>query len=126
MNKFFGVGYLVSDLESRQVGDKVVVNGAIAISRKYAIDKTDFVNMSIWGKSAEYALKYSKKGSMVAIHGELQIDKKGEKIYTKVNVEDFKIFNKRPETSINEDLETKKPIDLNDFFKDDDNTNLPF
>ena len=126
MNKFFGVGYLVGELEPRQVGDKVVVNGAVAISRKYTIDKTDFINISIWGKSAEYALRYAKKGSMVAIHGELQIDKKGEKIYTKVNVEDFKIFNKKPEQSTDNNLESKKPIDLTEFYKDDDNTNLPF
>ena len=96
MNKFYGVGYLVADLESREVGDKLVANGAIAISRKYAIDKTDFINISIWGKSAEFAMKYATKGTMIAISGELQIEKKNDKIYTRVNVEDFKFFSRKP------------------------------
>jgi single-strand DNA-binding protein len=124
MNKFFGVGYLVAELEPRQVADKVVANGAIAISRKYAIDKTDFINISIWGKTAEYALKYTTKGSMIAIQGELQIEKKNDKIYTRVNVEDIKIFNKNPNKET--EKQSKNVIDTNDFLADDIDTNLPF
>ena len=126
MNKFYGVGYLVSDLESREVGDKLVANGAIAISRKYAIDKTDFINISIWGKSAEYALKYAKKGTMIAIAGELQIEKKNDKIYTRVNVDDFKFWNNKKD-----DIKEESTLDKTDeeyiknFFKDT-TTDLPF
>lgn len=126
MNKFYGVGYLVSDLESREVGDKLVANGAIAISRKYAIDKTDFINISIWGKSAEYALKYAKKGTMIAIAGELQIEKKNDKIYTRVNVDDFKFWNNKKD-----DIKEESTLDKTDeeyiknFFKDT-KSDLPF
>jgi single-strand DNA-binding protein len=126
MNKFYGVGYLVADLESREVGDKLVANGAIAISRKYAIDKTDFVNISIWGKSAEYALKYAKKGTMIAIAGELQIEKKNDKIYTRVNVDDFKFWNNKKD-----DIKEESTLDKTDeeyiknFFKDT-TSDLPF
>lgn len=126
MNKFFGVGYLVSDLESREVGDKVVANGAIAISRRFALDKTDFINISIWGKSAEYALKYAKKGTMIAITGELQIEKKNDKIYTRVNVDDFKFWNNKKD-----DIKEESTLDKTDeeyiknFFKDT-TSDLPF
>ena len=125
MNKFYGVGYLVADLESREVADKLVANGAIAINRRYAIDKTDFINISIWGKSAEYALKYAKKGTMIAISGELQIEKKNEKIYTRVNVEDFKFWNNKQDDKV-ESKETEEDFEeMRKYFKNK-NTDLPF
>ncbi len=125
MNKFYGVGYLVADLESREVADKLVANGAIAINRRYAIDKTDFINISIWGKSAEFALKYAKKGTMIAISGELQIEKKNEKIYTRVNVEDFKFWNNKPDDKV-ESKETEEDFEeMRQYFKNK-NTDLPF
>ena len=128
-----GVGYLVSDFEYRNVGDKIVANGAIAIKRRFAVeDKTDFINISIWGKPAEIAIKYTKKGDLIAIIGELQIEKKNEKVYSRVNVEEFKFFNKQARI----DNETKKSeveqpnesydIDLTAIFKDDEETDLPF
>jgi single-strand DNA-binding protein len=124
MNKFYGVGYLVSDLESREVGDKLVANGAIAISRRYAIDKTDFINISIWGKAAEYAMKYAKKGTMIAVSGELQIEKKNEKIYTRVNVDDFKFWNNKQGDKV-ESKEQSDEFEIpEDFFKE--KTDLPF
>jgi len=124
MNKFYGVGYLVADLESREVGDKIVANGAIAISRKYAIDKTDFINISIWGKSAEFAMKYATKGTMIAISGELQIEKKNDKIYTRVNVEDFKFWNNKKDTDEPKQDKTDEEF-IEDFLKDT-TTDLPF
>jgi single-strand DNA-binding protein len=124
MNKFYGVGYLVADLESREVGDKIVANGAIAINRKFGIDKTDFINISIWGKSAEFAMKYATKGTMIAIIGELQIEKKNDKIYTRVNVEDFKFWNNKK--TIDEPKQDKTDEEfIEDFFKDT-TTDLPF
>jgi single-strand DNA-binding protein len=129
MNKFFGVGYLVADLEKREVGDKIVANGAIAINRKYTQDKTDFINISIWGSAAEIALQYTSKGTMLAISGELQIEKKNDKIYTRVNVEDFKFFSPKKDKLThsleNKQLETEElDFDLSEIFKNDND--LPF
>lgn len=128
MNKFYGVGYLVADLETREVGDKMVANGAIAISRKYAADKTDFINISIWGKGAEYLVKYAKKGTMLAIAGELQIEKKNDKFYTRINVDDFKFWNNKQTTEPQEGdqvTEAKSEWELPDSFFDNTD-NLPF
>ncbi len=125
MNKFFGVGYLVADLETKEVGDKLVANGAIAINRRYAIDKTDFINISIWGKAAEFAVKYAKKGTMIAINGELQIEKKNEKIYTRVNVDDFKFWNNKQDDKIESKGDNDDLKETQDYFKNT-NTDLPF
>jgi len=131
MNKFFGVGYLVADLEPRQVGDKTVCNGAIAINRKYADDKTDFINISIWGKSAEIALKYTSKGSLLAIVGELQIEKKNDKVYSRINVEDFKFMNNKAKIEKEEapkvngyQMNDDDEIDFDEMFKP--KSDLPF
>ena len=128
MNRFMGVGYLVADLEHRMVGDKMVANGAIAIKRKYAEDKTDFINISIWGKGAEIALKYTQKGTMIAILGELQIEKKNDKIYTRINVEDFKFFSNKSQTIVKEEKQDYDfDIDVDALFsKVDEDTDLPF
>jgi len=125
MNKFYGVGYLVADLETREVGDKMVANGAIAISRKYAFDKTDFINISIWGKAAEFAVKYAKKGTMIAVSGELQIEKKNEKIYTRVNVEDFKFWNNKQDDKVELKEDNDDFKEMKEYFKNT-NTDLPF
>lgn len=129
MNKFMGIGYLVADLENRVVGDKVVANGAIAIKRKYSTqDKTDFINISIWGKSAEVALKYTKKGDLLAVMGELQIERKNDNYYTRVNVEDFKFMSSSSridKQATTQETEPEFDIDVSKLFNDQDN-DLPF
>jgi single-stranded DNA-binding protein len=128
MNKFFGVGYLVADLESRVVGDKTVANGAIAINRDYSDDKVDFINISIWSGS-DVAIKYMKKGMLVAVMGQLNIDRKNDKMYTKINVEKFRFFSeKKKDATPESQVETSndKEIDFNEFFGENTNTDLPF
>jgi single-stranded DNA-binding protein len=128
MNKFFGVGYLVADLESRIVGDKTVANGAIAINRDYSDDKVDFINISIWSGS-DVAIKYMKKGMLVAVMGQLNIDRKNDKMYTKINVEKFRFFSEKKKDSTFEtqlEKEPDKEIDFNEIFGENTNTDLPF
>jgi len=84
------------------------------------------VNISIWGKTAEYALRFATKGTMVAVTGELQIEKKNDKIYTRVNVDEIKFFNKKPDTSKEIEQADNNRIDFGDIFPEDDDTNLPF
>ena len=100
MNKFIGIGNTVYDLDGREVAGKTVANGVMAIKRAYAPDKVDFINFTLWGKTAETALKYCGKGSLVAIEGELQTQKKNETVYTKINVDNLKFLQtKTPEGS---------------------------
>ncbi len=46
----------------------------------------DFINVTLWGKTAEFAANYLGKGKMVGVQGRIQTgnydDKDGKKIYT--------------------------------------------
>lgn len=100
MNRFIGIGNTVYDLDGREVAGKTVANGVLAIKRTYAPDKVDFINFTVWGKTAETAIRYCGKGSLIAIEGEVQTQKKNDTIYTKINVENLKFLQtKRPENS---------------------------
>jgi single-strand DNA-binding protein len=52
---------------------KVVCNFAIAVNRLKK-DETDWFDLEIWGKTAEVAATYVKKGSLIGIIGSLNIE----------------------------------------------------
>lgn len=63
---------------------KVVLNLSLAVRRKYhplerralniQEDATDWFNLEIWGRDAEYATKYVTKGARVGVTGSLAVD----------------------------------------------------
>jgi single-strand DNA-binding protein len=82
VNKFIGIGNLGRDPEMRFMPDgKAVCNFSIAISEKYkdksgeAKEVTEWVNVAFFGKLAEIAGEYLKKGSKVYIEGKLKTEK---------------------------------------------------
>ena len=85
MNQITLLGNLTKNLESRTIGETEVYSGTLAVPRGYT-DKTDFINISIWGQLGERTAKYNGKGSKLLVTGELNIDQSGDKYYTKVNV----------------------------------------
>lgn len=98
MNKFIGVGRLVKDPELKTVGkDKTLANFSIAINRAYQKDATDFLNCTVWGKTAEYLSKYAKKGQLVAVEGELNIDKVNDRYFTKISASNVSILSSKNE-----------------------------
>ena len=78
MNKVVLMGNLTRDPEIRysQGAEPVAVaRYGIAVSRRFSKDKendTDFFNCVVFGKGAEFAEKYFKKGMKVVISGRLQ------------------------------------------------------
>lgn len=82
VNKFIGIGNLGKEPEMRFMPDgKAVCNFSIAISEKYK-DKsgeqkevTEWVNIALFGKLAEIAGEYLKKGSKVYIEGKMKTEK---------------------------------------------------
>lgn len=87
MNSTAIIGRLCRDVEMKAAGTSQVVNNVIAVDRAFK-DKqgnkiTDFIPVSFWGKRAEAVSKYCKKGSKVAVKGEIQVrqyeDKDGKK-----------------------------------------------
>ena len=77
MNKVILVGNLTRDPELTETPSGVAVcRFSIAVSRDYAnadgTRETDFFNITVWRGRAENCGKYLKKGSKVAVVGNLQ------------------------------------------------------
>jgi len=55
--------------------DKAVTNFTIAVQRPFKSDETDFINIVVFGKTAENCSTYLKKGSKAGVTGYLTIRK---------------------------------------------------
>ena len=84
------VGNLGNDPEMRFTPNgTAVTNISVATSNKYTkkdgekVDETTWFRVSIWGKSAEAANTYLKKGSKVLVTGRMTVDKAtgGPRVY---------------------------------------------
>lgn len=90
LNKFLGSGNAAADPEVREIGGKKAASFRIGISEKYRDangiqEKTDWINIVAWGKTAEVAEKYVAKGTPVFVEGKLRnrqwTDQSGNKRY---------------------------------------------
>ena len=84
MNKCCFIGNLGKDVETKKVNDKLVADISIAVKDPYNKDKSDWVNVTFWGKKAEVLEKYCSKGSKIAVVGQFKNqvwEKDGEKKY---------------------------------------------
>ena len=100
LNKVILIGHLGKDPELRDVAGNKVANFTLATSESYK-DKsgekqtvTEWHNLVLWGKIAEIAEKYLKKGSQVYVEGKIMYrsyeDKQGNKRYiTDIKVHDL-------------------------------------
>ncbi len=81
LNKVMIIGNLTRDPEIRYTpkGTAVAEIG-VAVNRRYTADngekreETTFVDVTLWGRTAELAGEYLKKGRSVYIEGRLQLD----------------------------------------------------
>ena len=70
---------------------KTTTNGTTVLSNRIAVNRndknktTDFFNIKIWGKSAEFVAKYFKKGDPIELTGRLQTESYEKQDGTKVN-----------------------------------------
>jgi single-strand DNA-binding protein len=81
MNNVNIVGRWVSDVVSKEVGDTTKGEGRIAVDT-FKKDVAHFFDVEMWGKTAEIAAQYCKKGNFAIISGRLSQDtweKDGEK-----------------------------------------------
>lgn len=74
INKWIGIGNVGRDPEVRVTkGGTSVANFSVATNKKVkGEDRTTWVNIVCWGKTAENVDKYVTKGKQVYIEGELQ------------------------------------------------------
>ena len=80
MNHVILIGRLTRDPELRYIAGSgtPVANFAIAVDREFAgkdgKKETDYIDIQVWGKTAENCANYIVKGSLVAIQGSIRID----------------------------------------------------
>lgn len=89
MNKVILMGRLTRDPEVRYVtGENAmsIARYALAVDRRGKNGGTDFINCTAFGKGAEFAEKYLKKGTKILITGRIQTgsykNKDGQTVYT--------------------------------------------
>lgn len=120
MNKVILMGRLTRDVEIKD-GDTKVGRYNLAVDRRFAKEKeTDFINCVCFGKAAEFAEKYLKKGTKVVVTGRIQTgsytNKDGQKIYTTdIIVEDQEFA----ESKSNSEQTTSNENDFMDISKTD-------
>lgn len=80
------VGRLTRDVEVRYVGEKntAVASVGLAVNgrRNGDHEEVTFVDLTLWGQTAEVAAEYAGKGKQIAITGRLKLEtweKEGEK-----------------------------------------------
>ena len=75
------VGNLTRDIELRRTtGGTAVTDISLAVNDRVKrdgewVDQTTFVDVTLWGRTAEVAEEYLRKGSSALIAGRLQMDK---------------------------------------------------
>lgn len=78
------MGRLTADPEHKQTPNGTgVTMFSVAVDRNYAPKdserKTDFINVVAWRQTADFICRYFKKGSMIAIEGEINTRKYEDK-----------------------------------------------
>jgi len=102
VNKVILIGNLGKDPEVRIFDSgKKKANFTLATSEKYNdVTKTEWHNIDIWGKLADVAETYLKKGSKIYVEGRISYetydDKDGVKKYiTKITADSFKMLDSK-------------------------------
>lgn len=91
MNKIILFGNVGKDPDSKQINSKTVTKFSLATNKTYSnsagekITETSWHNIVFWGKIAETASKYVKKGMSLIIEGEISYrsyeNQQGQTIY---------------------------------------------
>ena len=131
MNNVVLIGRLTKDVELKYIQGTgtPVANFAIAVDREFAgkdgKKEVDFIDIQVWGKSAENCSNYIGKGSLVGIQGSIRIDlyqnKEGEnRKITRVNANRVQFLDtKRTEQENKTNTNTLE-------FQEIDNDDIPF
>ena len=106
MNVIHLMGRLTADPEITSTqGGTTIARYTVAVDRRYAKEgqqKIDFFSCNSFGKQAEFAEKYLKKGTKVVISGEMRLDivqKDGKNVtYPKVAVNEIEFAESKKES----------------------------
>ena len=128
MNKWLGMGRLTRDPEIRGEGTSMVARYTLAVDRRFKDNEgnypTDYINIVVFGKGAEFAEKYLKKGTKVVVTGRIQTgsytNKDGQKVYTTDIVAEDQEFAESKNASSQNNAEEEKPAKAKSKKKDPD------
>lgn len=140
MNKVILMGRLTRDPEiNRTQNDLCIARYSLAVDRRYKKDEgqdADFPSCVVFGKCAEFAEKYLRKGTKIALTGRLETgsytNKDGVKVYTTTVVVEEQEFAESRAASQNREREegqdTGSAASARDdkFMTLDDAEDLPF
>lgn len=139
MNKVILMGRLTRDPEVRySQGDNAtaVARFTLAVDRRIKRDNeasADFINCVSFGRSAEFAEKYFRKGTKIVICGRIQTgsytNKDGQKVYTTdiaIEEQDFAESKATSQQNNSNSRQSQKPQPDPDEFMSVDDDDLPF
>ena len=123
MNRVTLYGNVGKDPESKTINGSTVTKFSLATNKTYPnkagekISETSWHNIVLWGKVAEIASKYVKKGSSLIIEGEINYrsyeNKEGQTVYmTEIIASNMHMVGSKPESKEPKDDEWKgkKPV----------------
>lgn len=131
-------GRLTRDIDLRYTqSGKAVGSFSLAVNRNFKNSdgdyEADFINCTIWGKSAENLANFVSKGSLINAGGRLNTrsydNKQGQKVYvTEVIVENFDLLDSKNKKADQKGSshQSKDPFTNNGDAIDIDNSMLPF
>lgn len=131
MNKWLGMGRLTRDPEIRysQIDDTLAIaKYTLAVDRRG--EGADFISCVAFGRNAEFAEKYLKKGTKIAVEGHIQTgsykNKDGNTVYTTDIIIDAQEFAESKKAEATAPADT--PSDMPDFMNLPDiyDEELPF
>jgi single-strand DNA-binding protein len=97
-----------------------VANFTLAVNRISRDDEPDWFNLEIWGKQAQIAADYVKKGSLIGITGSFKIDSWKDK---NTGEDRFKPVVRVDRLNL---LSSKKETDTSNFSNNNNSGDIPF
>ena len=97
-----------------------VANFTLAVNRISRNDEPDWFNLEIWGKQAQIAADYVKKGSLIGITGSFKIDSWKDK---NTGEDRFKPVVRVDRLNL---LSSKKETDNSNFSNNNNSGDIPF
>lgn len=125
MNKVFLIGNLTKDPELSTVGanNSSVCKFGLAVNRRVnGNQETDFYNITVWRGLGENCAKYLKKGSKIAVCGDISTRTYNDKLYIDVNATDIEFLNTKSQEQPTSSYDKRNDIEMKPIADD----SLPF
>ena len=136
MNRVILRGRLTKNPEIKYAGkenDMAVARYTLAVNRRYKREgeqEADFISCVTFGKSAEFAQKYLRKGIRIVVSGRISTgnykDKDGKTIYTTDVIVEEHEFAQNKESNPSSETEKEAGNDSDGFMNVPDDEEIPF